>query len=147
MIAFDSRGAYFAFGFFALMALSLLIAIARERRVASALSVRARITCVVIPLAGCMALLYWWLFWHRFYRVGVADGRIELLLALPPHHVSIPAGAIARIATEPGGKFQRRVVIETTDGTIYYSPEGSQQEIQAVRVLIEGARGSHGKKP
>lgn len=139
-MTFDSRGAHFAFAFFALMALVLLVGALVDRRLARQLSLRTRSAMLIVPMTGCAVLLYWWLFWHRFYGLTAGDGTIELMFELPRRHVQVPAASIARVVQEPRPKLQSRIRLELTDGTVFYSPERSRSDLERVVRLIEGAR-------
>lgn len=134
--AADLRGAFIAFGVAAAVVLLLAATFAyRLKRSSRGLSRGSALALTFIALAG-VGSAYWWLFLDTFYRMRTTSEAIELRLALPERDVRLPRASIARLAIEPAPKGTARLVIETVEGTRYYSPPAPRaNRVDAARQL------------
>lgn len=134
--AANLRGSMITFGAAIAIILALVAAYAWRLR-GSRRGLTRRSAAALATIAVCaVGLTYWWLFFATFYRIRVTSAGLELELALPERHVSIARAEIDGFAVEPGPKGTARLVVRTTGGTSYYSPQGPRgNRVEAIERL------------
>ncbi|MEX2271525.1 MAG: hypothetical protein WD690_08650 [Vicinamibacterales bacterium] len=93
----------------------------RLRRARGGLNGRSAIALVLLAISA-IGLAYWWWFAATYYRIRASPQEIVLQLELPRREVRLARGDISGFAVEPGMRGAARMVIETREGSRYYSP-------------------------